>query len=104
MLKHEAQAMAGGQIPLVLDELTDVAGTDSTEDAVDTSILAGHINGFLAGLDKDQRIVFVRRYFYIDSLADIAKQISMSEPAVKSLLYRLRQRLKEFLEKEGYEL
>ena len=102
--KAHSQKRGGGQIPLVLDELTDVAGTDSTEDAVDTSILAGHINGFLAGLDKDQRIVFVRRYFYIDSLADIAKQISMSEPAVKSLLYRLRQRLKEFLEKEGYEL
>ena len=102
--KAHSQKRGGGQIPLVLDELTDVAGNDSTEDAVDTSILASHINGFLAGLDKDQRIVFVRRYFYVDSLADIAKISSMSEPAVKSLLYRLRQRLKEFLEKEGYEL
>ena len=102
--KAHSQKRGGGQIPLVLDELTDVAGTDSTEDAVDTSILASHINGFLAGLDRDQRIVFVRRYFYVDSLADIAKASSLSEPAVKSLLYRLRQRLKEFLEKEGYEL
>ena len=102
--RTHSKKRGGGQIPVVLDELVEVAGSSSTEDEVDSSILTGHINAFLAGLEKDRRIVFVKRYFYVDSLADIAGSCNMSESAVKSLLFRLRQQLKEFLEKEGYEL
>lgn len=93
-----------GQTALALDELTEVAGTSSTEDIVDLNLLSGHINGFLAGLSTNDRIVFVRRYFYVDSLSEIADELSMSESAVKSLLFRLRQKLKNCLMQEGYEL
>ena len=71
---------------------------------MDLSLLSGHINSFLAGLDREARIVFVRRYFYVDPLSEIAARLSMSEPAVKSLLFRLRARLKTYLIKEGYDL
>lgn len=100
---HTAKRGAG-QVALALDELAEVAGASSAEDEAFRTILSGHINSFLAQLDKENRIVFVRRYFYVDSLADIAQNRGMSESAVKSLLFRLRQKLKEYLEKEGYEL
>ena len=70
----------------------------------DLSLLSGHINDFLASLSANDRIVFVRRYFYVDSLSDIADALSLSESAVKSLLFRLRQKLKACLIQEGYEL
>ena len=102
--KHHSQQRGAGQTSLALDELFEVAANTSTEDVVDMALLSQHINSFLSGLSKNDRIAFVRRYFYVDPLSDIASILSMSEPAVKSLLFRLRQKLKAFLEKEGYEL
>ena len=93
-----------GETALALDELLEVAGSSDTEDEVDAALLSEHINGFLAALDKKDRIIFVRRYFYVDPLSGIASALSMSESAVKSQLFRLRQKLREFLEKEGYSL
>ena len=93
-----------GQTALALEELLEVAGSSSTEDMVDMSLLSEHINLFLAGLDAADRIVFVRRYFYVDPLSSIADKLSMSESAVKSLLFRLRGKLKAYLIKEGYQL
>lgn len=102
--KTHSQKRGAGQLPLALDELLEVAGSSSTEDEVDLSLLSGHINSFLGSLPSDNRVAFVRRYFYVDSLSDIANALSMSESGVKSLLFRLRQKLKDHLEKEGYEL
>ncbi len=102
--KTHSQKRGAGELPLALDELTDIAGGSTTEEMVDISMLTAHINSFLADLESTARKVFVRRYFYVDSLADIAKAYGMSEAGVKSQLFRLRQKLKEFLEKEGYEL
>ncbi len=102
--KKHSQKRGAGQTALALDELLEVADSSTTEDTVDMSILSSHINSFLSSLEKKDRIIFVRRYFYVDSLADIAKKMSMSESAVKSLLFRLRQKLKDILTQEGYEL
>ena len=102
--KSHSQKRGAGQTALALDELLEVADSSSTEDQVDLSLLSGHINSFLANLSSTDRIVFVRRYFYVDSLSDIADALSMSESAIKSLLFRLRQKLKTYLMQEGYEL
>ena len=102
--KSHSQKRGAGQTALALDELLEVADSSSTEDKVDLSLLSGHINSFLADLNTTDRIVFVRRYFYVDPLSDIADALSMSESAVKSLLFRLRRKLKKSLIQEGYEL
>ena len=102
--KSHSQKRGAGQTALALEELLEVADSSSTEDIVDLSLLSGHINSFLEGLDKEDRIAFVRRYFYVDPLSEIAAKLSMSEPAVKSLLFRLRAKLKTYLIREGYEL
>ncbi len=102
--KTHSQKRGAGNTALALDELTEVAGSSSTEEAVDLKLLSEHINGFLGSLSKNDRIVFVKRYFYVEPLSDIASSLSISESAVKSLLFRLRGKLREFLTKEGYEL
>ncbi len=76
-------------------ELTDelincISGTDEFEKRSDCAAITEVINRFLAGSAADMRKVFVRRYFYMDSVKDIAKGYSMSESKVKSILFRMR--------------
>lgn len=66
--------------------------------------LVDALNRFLKGLSKEQRVVFVRRYWYMDSIAEIAKRCACSENRIKSMLFRERSRLKEYLRKEGFEV
>ena len=91
----------GGEAPLALEELEEVvAGSDSPEnEAVRKELIAG-LNRFLSELTQQERYVFVRRYWYLDSLADIAKNTGFSGSKVASILYRLRGRLKKQLIKE----
>ncbi len=102
--KSHSLKRGAGETALALDELLEVAGGTNTEESVDEKLLAQAINSCLSGLEKRERRMFVRRYFYIDPLSDVAVSLSMSESAVKSQLFRLRQKLKEFLVKEGYEI
>ncbi|MBR7142111.1 MAG: RNA polymerase sigma factor [Clostridia bacterium] len=62
------------------------------------------INEFLASVPAKHRNVFVRRYWYGDSMEDIARLYDMKTAAVKTVLYRLRQGLKTYMEEEGYSL
>lgn len=66
--------------------------------------LAKAINGFLETLDVEKRNVFLRRYWYLDSIPAISKRYAYSESKVKSMLFRSRKQLRAYLEKEGYEL
>ena len=60
------------------------------------------INGFLAKLPEEQRNLFLRRYWYLDSIGDIARRFACSESKVKTTLLRCRKRLREHLEEGGY--
>jgi len=59
------------------------------------------VNRFLNTSKLEYRIIFVRRYWYSDSILDIAKRYGISESRVKSILHRMRGKLRIFLEKEG---
>ena len=75
------------------------------DDAVcrlDELTLRDAINGFLGTLSEEKRNIFLRRYWYLDSIADIAKRYALSESKVKTTLFRCRDRLREQLQKEGY--
>ena len=102
--KREASAAekrGGGQQPEALDELLDFLDTGNTEDFADTIALREQINLFLAGLAKDDRVMFVRRYWYCDTVSEIAKRLFCRENRVKVSLYRSREKLKKQLLKEG---
>ena len=62
--------------------------------------LIERINLFLKKLPKGQRIIFVRRYFYLDSIKEIAQRYGFTESNVTVTLTRLRKKLAAFLEKE----
>ena len=87
----------GGEFALSLDELDDcVADTDKSAEE-----LGKMISDFLYGEKKEARQVFVRRYFYGDSIEDIAKRFFFSESKVKSILHRTRLALRVYLTQNG---
>ena len=67
----------------------------------DEIALSEAINRFLGALPKQTRIVFLRRYWYLYSISDIAKDLGLSESNVKVMLMRTRRKFKDHLEKEG---
>jgi len=100
--KQTAEKRGCGQVPLVLDELQEcIPAADSTEQAIDDLALAEALNQFLASLPPETRKIFMRRYWYISSIQEIAEDFHMGESKVKMLLLRTRNKLKLFLEKEG---
>ena len=101
--KHKnREKRGGGQTLLVLEELSEcIPGTDSTEEAVEEVILTEVLNRFLEDLPAEKRKVFLRRYWYLSSVKEIAADFGLSESNVKMTLLRLRSKLKQTLEKEG---
>ena len=88
-----------------LSELEDcISGSETTEQSVELKLLAEAINTYLHTLPAEARNTFVGRYYFADSIREVAGYYGVSEPKVKSMLYRTRQGLKKYLEKEGYEL
>lgn len=83
-----------------LDEC--IADSATTELNVELNLLAKMINSYLYTLSTEARNTFVGRYYYMDSIKDVAAYYNMSESKVKSMLYRTRQGLKAYLEKEEY--
>ena len=67
-------------------------------------MLRDTLNAFLRGLDEEKRNIFVRRYWYCDSVAEISKRFAISESEVKTTLFRCRERLRKLLETEDYRI
>lgn len=87
---------------MALDELEACVQTGGTaEDEIAVRELAEAINQFLGTLSRENRILFVRRYWFSDSVADIAATSRMSNRTVSLRLLRVRKGLKKHLEKEG---
>ena len=102
---NTADKRGGGELPLVLDELADcVSGYDNVEQAYERKELVEAINDFLGTLPEEKRNIFVCRYWYTDSIADIAARYNMAYPAVSMMLNRLRIKLHNYLIERGYEL
>lgn len=93
----------GGNFALSLDELDICTPSGLTvESELDRRRLGRSLNAFLHTQPGDVQVVFVRRYFFCDSIEAIAKRCGYSQSKVKSMLLRTRQRLRIYLEKEGY--
>ena len=81
-----------------------IPAPDDVACRIDDLVLGEAINGFLRMLDEEKRNIFVRRYWYLDSIADISTRFALSESKVKTTLFRCRKQLREHLKKEGYTL
>ena len=90
-----------GEFDLILDELEGIIASPEYENEFEEGEITACLNLFLFGLKEKDRVVFVRRYYYSDSVKDIADAMGESEGAVSMKLMRLRQKLKTALLKEG---
>ncbi len=70
----------------------------------ENGMLRDSLNRFLSELSEEKRRIFIRRYFYSDDVADIARSMGLGVSKVKTTLFRLRAQLKEHLEREGLPL
>ena len=104
--KHNtADKRGGGEITAVLDELSgSVSGKDDIEQSYEYKELVVTINNFLATLPTEKRNIFVCRYWYTDSISEIAARFDMTYSAVSMILNRLRTKLHSYLTERGYEL
>ena len=87
--KH-SEKRGGGVMPYIYEELHDCAGGEEPLTQMERKELAASINRFLEGLDRESRIIFMRRYWYMDGIGAIAGRLAVSESKVKSSLYRSR--------------
>lgn len=93
------------QVTVSLSELEDcVSGSNSVEDAVENGRLVKTISDFLRALDYESRNVFLRRYWFFDSISVISKQFNFSESKVTSMLFRTRRKLQACLQRESIEI
>ena len=98
--EKKTAAKRNGGIEASLEELSECVTAGSLTIA-DEVALSEAINGFLASLPTRTRMIFMRKYWYMDSIADIAKALGMGESAVKVTLHRTREKFRKHLAKEG---
>lgn len=90
---------------LSLDELGDcVSGTYSVESEIESKHIERTIDSFLWAQGCEKRNIFIRRYWYFDSIEAICKNTGFSQSKVKSTLYEMRLKLRKYLESEGIEV
>lgn len=100
--KSDRAARRGGGLEMLLGELEEcVPDRQGPEQRVEEQELAALISRFLRWQSEDNRYMFLRRYWYGEEIAAIARALQCSESRVKSALFRTRGALRAFLEKEG---
>lgn len=103
--RYTAEKRGLGQTELVLSELEDCIPSETgVEQVIDEMVLVNSINQFLRAQSEQKRNIFIRRYWYLYPIRDIAENYGMSESKAASMLFRMRNELKTHLEKEGITL
>jgi len=87
-----------------LSELSEILPDESISESIGSEDLGKLISNFLRKEKADIRKVFIRKYYFFDSIAEITERYSFTESKVKNMLYHTRNKLKEYLIKEGIEL
>ncbi|MCL1866016.1 MAG: sigma-70 family RNA polymerase sigma factor [Oscillospiraceae bacterium] len=106
--KLSAQKRGGSGTDILLSELDSCVPTAATaanvENKAEMNELVGAINDFLSAIKKEDRLFFVSRYWYADTVPEIAKSLNVGESRVGVSLHRTRKKLRVYLEKRGITL
>ena len=103
--KNTAEKRGGGEVSVALDELAEcIPDPKSVEQMLDNRILVDKLNLFLEGIPADARMIFMRRYWEVCTVREIAEIYGIRESKVKVSLFRTRGKLRVFLEQEGIAL
>ena len=101
--RKNADKRQGGEFALSFSEIEDVMeGNMEPEKEMEAQILGELLNKFLRSLKSDERRTFIGRYYYMDPLKEVAAYCGMSEGKAKTMLFRTRVKLKEYLREEGF--
>ena len=101
--KNAIKRNAGGD--LLLSELSEcIPHSETTENIAEANELSRMISDWLYSLPADDRKLFIRRYWYGDSVDSLSKELSQSRSVVSGRLFRMRSKLRKVLEKEGISL
>lgn len=100
-LDWKAAAKRKGEVVTLTEEMAQCIPDASWERARSGKELGQLLNTFLGQLPKESRLIFLRRYWYLDTVAQIARRYGITESKVKMQLSRTREKLRLFLQKEG---
>ncbi len=101
--RDHAQKRGGGQLPMALEELAECI-PDTASDVTEHLALRDALHSFLDALPPFSRVLFVRRYWYLTPLDALAAEVGMREGALAMLMLRIRKKLKQYLQKEGFDV
>lgn len=103
--RARAGKRGGGEMTLILDELAEcVSDADDVEQIINRRELEKAVSSFVRSLSAEKRRLFVRRYWYADSVSTIAKDRGMLPGTVSKTLERTRKQLKSYLTERGFEI
>ena len=100
--RNTAQKRVSPASIVPLDELEEMIGAGSVEEAAEEAELSRLISDFLRTLPETERTLFLRRYWYYDSIQQISKRYGFGKSKVSVTLLRTRKKLAAYLKKEGY--
>lgn len=100
-LDWKQAAKRNGDVVALTEELEACIPDTSKEREPERREIAGALNRFLKDQSEESRLIFLRRYFYGDSIAEISARYGVSESKVKTRLFRTREKLRAYLQKEG---
>lgn len=104
-IEHETASKRNRKMSLSIDELGDlVSGMPSPEDEILVKEVTSEVNKFLSKQKERDQMIFVKRYWYYESVSAIAKDFQITEKNASAILLRLRQKLKAHLMKEGFDI
>ena len=101
-LRNQSAQKRQSRYDLSLDELSEILPAGTMEDTIDAKALGRSINAFLDTLPREDRALFVRRYWFGDDISTLAKALSLTSNNTSVKLHRIRNKLKDYLNKEGF--
>lgn len=101
VLDWKSAAKRKGEVVALTQEMEACIPDPSHQRKLEGEELGQILNRFLESLSYDNRVIFLRRYWYLDTVAEIAERYGMTQSKVKTQLHRTRAKLSAFLEKEG---
>ncbi len=100
--KYNNSKKRNGTYDICLEELAGcISAYNNVEKEYDTALLAQFIDNFIDTLDFTNKIIFIRRYWFLDDYVKLSSQLGLSEGAIRVRLVRIRKKLILYLEKEG---
>lgn len=102
---ENSQKQGGKTVQVLLDELEEcIPASNEIDGNLNRELLKEQIETFLRSESRQARVVFLRRYFYMEDIRQIAVHLGLQESNVAMILSRTRRKLKKYLIQEGYDL